>query len=48
MPLKFCLYCPDDCQIEGEHHHLPGEKYDQHPGKRLPSTLGGLTDDERE
>jgi len=42
--VPFCLYCPENCVRQGEHHHYPKKKFDSHPGVRLPETLGGIPD----
>ena len=39
---KFCIFCPEDCEIEGDHHHYPTQKFVSHPGKRIQKEVGGL------
>lgn len=46
--IKFCLYCPESCKIEGEHHHYPGTNFDRHPGNLIPAELGGMKRVEQE
>jgi hypothetical protein len=36
--MKFCIYCPDSCERQDEHHHFPGKKFDSHPGIRTIET----------
>jgi len=43
MTQKFCIFCPDNCRIEGDHHHFKETpEFDSHQGKTLPKEIGGL------